>query len=263
MKILIATDGSENANAAVDLLAAGLQAHPDDHHFVLTVVPEAPLMGTELQAPAGGPTQSLTETAEAIVQNAVMRLQQAGHNAAGAVRLGNPVDEILDSVEEERADLVVLGAIGIGRVRRFLVGSVAERVARTATCSVLAVRQPANLANALLATDGSTAVARATDVYLALAADQIGEVTALEVNPAEGSRATADAALRLAAAGATVQQAHDSGNEVEAILRQARESQAGIIVLGAKKHIVDDRPYLGSTAHGVLLNAPCSVLIGR
>jgi nucleotide-binding universal stress UspA family protein len=58
------------------------------------------------------------------------------------VRAGVPAEEILDVIEEAEASLVVLGRTGWGRARRGFVGSVSERVARTAPCSVLLARTP-------------------------------------------------------------------------------------------------------------------------
>jgi len=51
---------------------------------------------------------------------------------------------ILDAAREWRADLIVLGSRGEKGLRRFLLGSVAEFVARHAPCSVLIVRTPSD-----------------------------------------------------------------------------------------------------------------------
>jgi len=55
-----------------------------------------------------------------------------------AVRIGSPAGEILKSAE--RADLVVVGARGLGPIDRLLVGSVSERVLHHAGCAVLVVK---------------------------------------------------------------------------------------------------------------------------
>ena len=57
-----------------------------------------------------------------------------------ALRTGVPYREIVDLVTDERADLVVIGTHGRGGIDRVLLGSVADRVVRLASCPVLTVR---------------------------------------------------------------------------------------------------------------------------
>jgi universal stress protein A len=55
---------------------------------------------------------------------------------------GEPVREIVAFAERERVDLIVMGSHGRTGLSRLLMGSVAEGVARRATCPVLIVKQP-------------------------------------------------------------------------------------------------------------------------
>ena len=57
-----------------------------------------------------------------------------GHGEAGA--------ELVRIAEDERADLIVIATTGMTGFRRFLFGSVAEKVVRLALCPVLTVRAP-------------------------------------------------------------------------------------------------------------------------
>jgi nucleotide-binding universal stress UspA family protein len=52
---------------------------------------------------------------------------------------GSPADSILKTIESENVDLVVMGTSGKHGLDRFLLGSVTEKVVRSATCPVLAV----------------------------------------------------------------------------------------------------------------------------
>lgn len=54
--------------------------------------------------------------------------------------MGRPADEILAATSEKDVDLVVVGARGLGLVKRLLLGSVSERVLHEAECSVLVVK---------------------------------------------------------------------------------------------------------------------------
>jgi nucleotide-binding universal stress UspA family protein len=59
------------------------------------------------------------------------------------VRAGNAADEILHTARDWRADIIVMGTHGRGRIATFLLGSVAEAVVRGAACPVVTVaRQP-------------------------------------------------------------------------------------------------------------------------
>jgi nucleotide-binding universal stress UspA family protein len=67
-----------------------------------------------------------------------------GHRAGAKVRIvlrvGAPYREIVDEAEESKVDLVLLATHGRGEIHRLLVGSVADRVIRMATCPVLTVK---------------------------------------------------------------------------------------------------------------------------
>ena len=55
-------------------------------------------------------------------------------------RLGDPADAILDVAEEQGADLIVIGNKGMTGAKRFLLGSVPNKVSHHAPCSVLIIR---------------------------------------------------------------------------------------------------------------------------
>src|SRR5688572_9366843 len=58
------------------------------------------------------------------------------------VRFGNAARSIVTAAEDARADLIVMGTHGHGPIMHALMGNVAERVVRTASCPVLTVRAP-------------------------------------------------------------------------------------------------------------------------
>lgn len=81
-------------------------------------------------------------SAEAHLQDIVERLAKDGVTATPFIRVGNPVDEINRFVDEEKVSLIVMGTHGRTGLQHLLIGSVTERVVRTATCPVLTVRHP-------------------------------------------------------------------------------------------------------------------------
>jgi nucleotide-binding universal stress UspA family protein len=69
--------------------------------------------------------------------------RDTGLSVRTVMRDGVPHEEIAALAIDERADLVVLATHGRGGVNRALLGSVADRVIRTAPCPVLSVREQA------------------------------------------------------------------------------------------------------------------------
>jgi nucleotide-binding universal stress UspA family protein len=147
LKVLIATDGSAGAQRAVEA-AAALSWTAGSEFRVLTVLPE----------PGGMPqtAAAVRARAEIMVEAARRQLQDAGRAASPAILSGVPTQVILDTARAWEADVVVMGARGLGAVRGALLGSVCAAVARAATCSVLVVKAPLNAPlRAVMAVDGS------------------------------------------------------------------------------------------------------------
>jgi nucleotide-binding universal stress UspA family protein len=140
-RIVVGTDGSETANAAVHQaadLAKQLGAKLD------IVSAYAPVSETRLreerqQAPADITHRlSPKEDVEATLADAA---QAAGGVEVGTyARQGDPADAILDVAEEQKADLIIVGNKGMTGAKRFLLGSVPNKVSHHAPCSVLIVR---------------------------------------------------------------------------------------------------------------------------
>jgi universal stress protein A len=78
--------------------------------------------------------------ARALVELIVGELRRAGLAAQTGVRIGDVANTILDQGAEWDADLIAVGSHGQRSVHDFLLGSVAESVARRAGCSVAIVR---------------------------------------------------------------------------------------------------------------------------
>src|ERR671925_442344 len=73
-------------------------------------------------------------------QLAAAQAQELGLEVASFARQGDPADAILDVAEEQRADLIVVGNKGMTGAKRFLLGSVPNKVSHHAPCSVLIIR---------------------------------------------------------------------------------------------------------------------------
>jgi nucleotide-binding universal stress UspA family protein len=141
--VLIPTDGSEGALAAVDRGVAVAAAHDATVHGV-SVVDERAL------EPGVGPgmerlEDSLTERARRAVQSVEAAVTTTDvEDVRTEVRSGTPHREIVAAIEENDVDLVVVGTHGRTGLERYLLGSVAERVLRTSPVPVMTVRRSAD-----------------------------------------------------------------------------------------------------------------------
>ena len=80
------------------------------------------------------------EDVEATLREAAERIEAAGVQVTSYAREGDPADAILDVAEERGADLIVVGNKGMTGAKRFLLGSVPNKVSHHAPCSVLIIR---------------------------------------------------------------------------------------------------------------------------
>jgi nucleotide-binding universal stress UspA family protein len=77
---------------------------------------------------------------DATLEAAAAPARQAGVAVNVYPRQGDPADAILDVAEETEADLIVVGNKGMTGAKRFLLGSVPNKVSHHAPCSVLIIR---------------------------------------------------------------------------------------------------------------------------
>ena len=82
----------------------------------------------------------LKEAGLRLLEQSVQKLIKAGFTAEPVCELGRPAEEIIKVAAAQHADLIVMGAKGLGAITRFLIGSVSTRVVQHANCTVLVVR---------------------------------------------------------------------------------------------------------------------------
>ena len=137
-KILVGTDGSETAAEAVRQAGELARLHGAE----LLVVHGAKttssgVSGGGLYVPPVDP-DAVRSAADEILQQAESALGSDA-KVRTVFREGDPADALLDVAEEEGVDLIVVGNRGMRGAKRFLLGSVPNRVAHYAPCSVLIV----------------------------------------------------------------------------------------------------------------------------
>jgi nucleotide-binding universal stress UspA family protein len=131
--ILHPTDFGESSQYALEL-ACGLAADYGAHLVIIHVI-AAPVVFTD------GATLALPERGVEGVRARLNHLEipERDIDVIRRVEEGNPAAEILGMAELCHADLIVMGTHGRRGLRRWLMGSVADAVARKATCPVLTV----------------------------------------------------------------------------------------------------------------------------
>lgn len=141
-QILVPVDFSEYSARALESAKTLASLFGASLHL-LTVVPDPfvlPNPGPWYVAPANGYAEGLRQDAESHVRGLLTQAEEATFHAQSAVVFGDPCREILDYAHRMQIDLIVMGTHGRGGVAHALIGSVAERVVRTAPCPVLIVR---------------------------------------------------------------------------------------------------------------------------
>lgn len=129
-RMVVAVDGSRASETAVRFVCQDL-------------LPQWQLRNTEIVLVHAMPLLKYPEVKEAgkrLFKRYADKLVKAGFTVTEAPRLGRPADEIIAVAKQKQADLIVMGAKGLGAVGRFFLGSVSIKVAQHSTCSVLVVR---------------------------------------------------------------------------------------------------------------------------
>jgi nucleotide-binding universal stress UspA family protein len=291
MKVLIAIDSSPASQRILEEAAA--RPWPKDTAFCIA---NAVDVGRFAELPAL--IDDAKRESEQILKAGAALLARASHVATTEVLLGSPRKGISAYASEWGADLILTGSHGHSAIGRFLMGSVAQGILRTAGCSVEIVRYTAEgrppssyPMKMLLATDGSECSLAAVRSVLARPwpAGTILKVLSVEepvtidmpieasslasIYPASlldklvadaralATRAVETARKMLLQAGMKVldQGPIPVGDPRAAVLDQAQAWPADLIVLGSHGRRGLDRFLMGSVAESVAVHAHCSV----
>jgi nucleotide-binding universal stress UspA family protein len=141
--IVVGTDGSDTARQAV-AEAIGLARAVGASIELVSAYEPIPNQRLREEAPAAPADMQWMvnprEDVDATLREACESIEAAGVPVTPYAREGDPADAILDVAEERAADLIVVGNKGMTGAKRFLLGSVPNKVSHHAPCSVLIIR---------------------------------------------------------------------------------------------------------------------------
>jgi len=133
VRLLVGVDGSLESSAAVERIIS--RSWPGYTECRVVAVVDS-RMSTAYPPYVPFVASSSQSLAKSIVDGARARLQAAGIRATSAVLTGGAVGNLLSEAADYKAHCIFLGASGLGRVARLMLGSVSRSVSIRATCSV-------------------------------------------------------------------------------------------------------------------------------
>jgi len=147
MKMLLATDGSEEAELATESAVEFADSTGSELHVVYV----EPLPDFMKKNDAGTPGYDrelygmIEEEGREKLRKITWRVKVAGGTVTGShLRMGAVAEEIVGLAGELEVDLIIVGSRGLRGIRRALAGSVSEGVFRHARCPVMVARPKGN-----------------------------------------------------------------------------------------------------------------------
>lgn len=286
MNLLLATDGSDGANAAAQFVAC-FAPYPDTRLHLLAILPDD-LTASECDKEAERLFAAIRASLEGFAGSVSATPTQT------RLSTGRIVERIQVAAEMMPADLVITGSRGHSSLARFFLGSVARCVARHAPCSVLIGCSPHGALDRVVVgvddTDDSLIVTRFVRrlplppgcvihlVYVAISdalADHSGGLlpdplrrtiaAAVDEAQAEGRVRMDEAACELRACGFHVSTQMRYGDPASELLDAVGSGAdaADLLVVGVRRFSSLGEYFLGSMSSALIESANCAVLVVR
>ena len=284
MNTLLAVDGSDHSYEAVHALKYVARAE----QLTLLHALDVPRPAYSMMLPEVAEKlyktleQCMREDGERLLDRVQSLLRMHAGPTTTQLRIGSPADVIVSMAEEQKTDLIVMGARGLGPVKERLLGSVSHRILTLAPCATLIVHGPVKAMKQILLPLQGPFDAEAAIRFLQLKPfhDPV-EVTLLTVLPSTAPPWLADVAAaeklkeqalqsardyidgvaeRLRAIGYQARGIAVFGTPAAMILQEATTRRSDLILMGTRGRQGITRFVLGSVSHAVLHQMPCPVL---
>jgi nucleotide-binding universal stress UspA family protein len=284
MKTLLAVDGSDHSYEAVHALKYLARAEQLTLLHALDIPrPAYPMMVPEVAEELyKSLEQSMREEGERLLDRVQSLIPMHAGPSTTQLRMGSPAEVIVSTAEEQKADLIVMGARGLGPIKERLIGSVSHRILTLAPCATLIVNGPVKAMKQILLPLQGLSDAEAAIHFLQLKPfhDAV-EVTLLTVLPStqppwpdtvaaaenleeqalQSARDYIDGVgERLRVLGYQARGIAVLGTPAAVILQEATKLRADLILMGTRGRQGITRFVLGSVSHAVLHKMPCPVL---
>jgi nucleotide-binding universal stress UspA family protein len=138
--IVVGTDGSETAECAVERAVEIAEPLGAKAHLVSAYEQSAAKAGGGFEVSRAEWMVSPGVTVESVLERAVGLFKVKGIETETYARKGDPADAILEVAQQVEADLIVVGSKGMRGAKRFLLGSVPNKISHEAPCDVMIVR---------------------------------------------------------------------------------------------------------------------------
>jgi hypothetical protein len=263
-KLLVCTDGSPDSRGALDG-ALALARTCGSKIYILQVLefnPELEAVAPEVVAAREAEVRDFLEGCKAEAEKVEVPLETRVRRSEAAS------EAIVAEARLLQPDLIIMGRRGRSRLFRLLMGNVTARVIGYSPFNVLVVPQGAALEfkHILVASDGSPHSYDAWDEALFITQRVGGDLTAISVAREEAGLATARAIVErlekeAGYKGIPLKTLVVLGRPFEAIVRAAKEEQAGLIVMGALGMTELSALLMGSVTERVIATAPCPVMV--
>ena len=280
-RVLVATDGSQQAKAAI--ATAALFPWPARARVRAVVARKSPRRTRSILLTV------LDRDAETAAEEARRALARRWPDVEVVLVEKTPVDGILAEADRFAADAIVLGWRGHGPIRRFVMGSISRGVVRGAKSAVLVVRRLVDVRKIVIGLDESPSAQRALAFVARLLPPPGGRVTLVSALPLmaipsrgivartvasdvkrsnairrkTAMRALVRAAARLQRRGWHTRTMLTSGEPLRDVLRTVSKENAQLLVVGARGTSGIRHLLLGSVAEGSLNRCPVPVVIAR
>ena len=134
---MVAVDGSDGGYRAADF-AIGLAAKLGSELLILYVI-GASSADPDYRIPADM-VEAFEDMGKEVLAKCEARAKSSSTKFNGILVTGDPVSEILRQAEEKRADCIVMGKRGLGRLEKLLMGSVSTKVSNLSEVPVILVK---------------------------------------------------------------------------------------------------------------------------
>lgn len=285
MKTLLAVDGSDNSYEAVRALKFLSRADQLILLHALNVPrPAYPMMMPEVSDELYKAVErSMREDGERLLDRVQSLLPLHAGPSTKRLETGSPAEVIVTAAEQDKVDLIVMGARGVGPIKERLLGSVSHRILTLAPCAKLIVNGPVKaMTKVLLPLQGPHDMEAAIRFLQLKPFHEPAQLSLLTVLPSvrppwpvEAAAAEQleeralqsarefieDVANRLRSLGYEARGRAVLGTPTGMILQEAGTLRSDVILMGSRGRKGAMRFMLGSVSHSVLHQMPSPILI--